>query len=78
MVRVPGFYTNQFVPLRGLFSAGPREADVIYALFMLLVLLTIIAAWHRHVLELPLFAITVVWVLVHLVGDMTTPLTLSF
>jgi hypothetical protein len=55
-----------------------READVIYAIFMLLVLLTLIAAWRRHQLELPLFAVTVLWVLIHLVGDMTTPLTLSF
>jgi uncharacterized membrane protein YjdF len=54
------------------------EADVIYANFMLLVLLTLVAAWRQHVLELPLFALTVLWVLIHLVGDMTTPLTLSF
>ncbi|MBV9238088.1 MAG: hypothetical protein JOZ94_19805 [Xanthobacteraceae bacterium] len=51
---------------------------MIYAIFMLLVLLTLVAAWRRHVLELPLFAVTVLWVLIHLVGDMTTPLTLSF
>jgi uncharacterized membrane protein YjdF len=51
---------------------------VIYAIFLLLVLLTLIAAWRRHQLELPLFAATVLWVLIHLVGDMTTPLTLSF
>ena len=29
-------------------------------------------------LELPLFLVTVAWVLVHLVLDMTDPLTLSF
>jgi hypothetical protein len=51
---------------------------MIYAMFMLLVLLTLIASWRQHALELALFAITVIWVLVHLVGDMTTPLTLSF
>ena len=51
---------------------------MIYAIFMLLVLLTLVAAWRRHVLELPLFAVTVLWVLIHLVSDMTTPLTLSF
>jgi hypothetical protein len=51
---------------------------MIYAIFMLLVLLTLLASWRRHVLEIPLFAVTVVWVLVHFVGDMTTPLTLSF
>ena len=49
-----------------------------YAIFMLLVLLTLFAAWRRHVPELPLFAVTVLWVLIHLVGDMTSPLTLSF
>jgi hypothetical protein len=51
---------------------------MIYAIFMLLVLLTLMAAWRRHVLELPLFVVTVLWVLIHLVGDMTSPLTLSF
>jgi hypothetical protein len=55
-----------------------EEATMIYGTFMLLVLLTLIAAWRKHVLELPLFAVTVLWVLIHLVGDMTTPLTLSF
>jgi uncharacterized membrane protein YjdF len=55
-----------------------NEASVIYAIFMLLVLATLIAAWRRHVLELPLFTVTVLWVLIHLVGDMTSPLTLSF
>lgn len=53
-------------------------ATMIYGTFMLLVLLTLIASWRQHVLELPLFAVTVLWVLIHLVGDMTTPLTLSF
>ena len=51
---------------------------MIYGIFMLLVMLTLLAAWRQHVLELPLFGITVLWVLIHLVGDMTTPLTLSF
>jgi hypothetical protein len=51
---------------------------MIYAIFMLLILLTLAAGWRRHKLELPLFVLTVVWILVHLVGDMTTPLTLSF
>jgi hypothetical protein len=57
---------------------GSDGATMIYAIFMLLMLLTLIAAWRRHVLELPLFAVTVLWVLIHLVGDMTSPLTLSF
>jgi len=51
---------------------------MVYAIFMLLVLLTLLAQWRRHALELPLFLITLAWVLVHLVGDMTSPLTLSF
>jgi hypothetical protein len=51
---------------------------MVYALFMILVLLTFGAIWRRHPLQLPLFAITVVWVLVHLLRDMTTPLSLSF
>ncbi len=51
---------------------------MIYAIFMLLVLLTLVATWREHALQLPLFALTVAWVLVHVVLDMTTPLTLSF
>jgi hypothetical protein len=51
---------------------------VVYALFMILVLLTFAAMWRRHVLVLPLYFATVLWVLVHVVRDMTTPLTLSF
>jgi hypothetical protein len=51
---------------------------MIYAIFMLLVLAIAAAAWRRPVLVLPLFVLAVVWVLVHLIGDMTTPLTLSF
>jgi hypothetical protein len=51
---------------------------MIYAIFMLLVLATLAASWRGHQLELPLFFLTVAWVFVHLVGDITTPLTLSF
>ena len=51
---------------------------MVYAIFMLLVLLTLAAVWRRHVLELPLFLVTLAWVLVHLLADMTNPLTLSF
>lgn len=51
---------------------------MVYAVFMLLVLLTLVASWRGHVLELPLFGATVSWVLAHLIADMTTPLTLSF
>jgi len=42
------------------------------------VLLTFAALWREHVLQLPLFLLTAVLVLLHLVADMTTPLTLSF
>jgi hypothetical protein len=68
-------------PLVGPWSSDPikgAEATMVYAIFMLLVLLTLAAAWRGHALELPLFLVTVAWVLVHLVLDMTTPLTLSF
>ena len=51
---------------------------MIYAVFMLLVMLLLVASRRRHVLELPLFCVTSLWVLAHLVADMTTPLTLSF
>jgi hypothetical protein len=51
---------------------------MVYALFMMLVLLTFAAMWRGHALQLPLFLLTVVLVLLHVVADMTTPLTLSF
>jgi hypothetical protein len=51
---------------------------MVYAIFMVLILLTIGAMWRQHALQMPLFLLTVVWVLVHVVRDMTTPLTLSF
>jgi len=51
---------------------------MVYAIFMLLTLATLAANWLRHPLQLPLFIVTVVWMAVHLVLDMTTPLTLSF
>lgn len=51
---------------------------MVYAIFMLLTLMTLVANWLRHPLQLPLFIVTVVWMAAHLVLDMTTPLTLSF
>jgi hypothetical protein len=51
---------------------------MVYALFMILVLLTLGAMWRGHVLQIPLFFLTVAVVLLHVVSDMTTPLTLSF
>jgi hypothetical protein len=55
-----------------------RERAMVYAIFMLLTLMALAANWLRHPLQLPLFIVTVVWMAVHLVLDMTTPLTLSF
>ena len=51
---------------------------MVYALFMVLVLLTFAAAWYKHPLQLPLFLLTIALVVLHLIGDMTTRLTLSF
>jgi hypothetical protein len=51
---------------------------MIYAFFMLLVLLTLFASFREHVLELPLFCLTVLWALAYLICDMTSPLTVSF
>jgi hypothetical protein len=51
---------------------------MVYALFMLLVLLTLGAMWRGNALALPLFFLTAAWILLHVVRDMTTPLTLSF
>jgi hypothetical protein len=51
---------------------------MVYALFMLLVLLTLGAMWREHPLQIPLFLLTIAWVLLHFVRDITTPLTLSF
>lgn len=51
---------------------------MIYAILMLLVLAILAACWLRQALELPLFIVTVVWMLVYLISDMTTPLSLSF
>jgi hypothetical protein len=51
---------------------------MIYAIFMLLVLAILFASWRGSTLELPLFVVTVAWVLVHLVLDMTAPLSLSY
>ncbi len=51
---------------------------MIYALFMILVLLTLGAMWRKHPLQLPFFLLTAAWILLHVVRDMTTPLTLSF
>jgi len=51
---------------------------MVYALFMALVLLTLAAIWRRHMLQLPLFLLTVAVVLLRVAADMTSPLTLSF
>jgi hypothetical protein len=51
---------------------------MIYAAFMLLILLTLVASLRKHVLEMPLFCITMLCALAYLIADMTSPLTLSF
>jgi hypothetical protein len=59
-------------------ARGTGIEPMIYGAFMLLVLLTLVASSHEHVLELPLFCITVLFSLAYLIADMTNPLTLSF
>ena len=54
------------------------EPPVIYALFMLVVLVVLGALWQRHWFALPLFLMTLAAASAFLVSDMTTPLTLSF
>jgi hypothetical protein len=52
---------------------------MIFAIFMVLVLLTLGASWHGEALLLvPIFVVTVAAVLAYLIYDMTTPLTLTF
>jgi len=51
---------------------------MVYALFMILVLLTFGALWRAHALGLFLFLLTLGFLLLHVVRDMTTSLTLSF
>ena len=36
---------------------------MVYAIFMLLVLATLAATWLRHALQLPLFIVTLAWML---------------
>ena len=55
---------------------------MVYAALMLLVLLTFAAIWRgdgrSRALAFGLLAAAAAFLLVHVVGDMTTPLTLSF
>jgi hypothetical protein len=52
---------------------------MVYALLMILVLLAFAAMWRGNgVSALALFLLTAAFLLVHVVADMTTPLTLSF
>jgi hypothetical protein len=52
---------------------------MVYALLMILVLLAFAAMWRGNgVSALALFVVTAAFLLVHVVADMTTPLTLSF
>ncbi|HEY6832892.1 MAG TPA: hypothetical protein VI251_10420 [Pseudolabrys sp.] len=51
---------------------------MVYALFMLAILIVLGAMWRRHRAAVPLLLVTLVLVVAFLVSDMTTPLTLSF
>ena len=51
---------------------------MVYALFMLAILIVLGAMWRGHRLTVPLFLVTLAAVGAFLVSDMTTPLTLSF
>ena len=64
------------------YSIIAENACMVYAVLMLLVLLTFAAIWRGDVrsraLAFGLLAATAAFLLVHVVRDMTTPLTLSF
>ncbi len=51
---------------------------MLYALFMLAVLVVLGTMWLGHRLTVPLFLLTLAVVAGFLISDMTTPLTLSF
>jgi hypothetical protein len=55
---------------------------MVYSVLMALVLLTFAVIWRgdlrSRAVAFGLFAATAAFLLVHVVGDMTTPLTLSF
>lgn len=51
---------------------------MLYALFMVAILVVLGTMWRGHRVAIPLFLITLATVAVFLVSDMTTALTLSF
>lgn len=51
---------------------------MIYALFMLAILIVLGTMWMGHRLTVPLFLLTLAAIAGFLISDMTTPLTLSF
>lgn len=51
---------------------------MVYALFMLAVLIVLGAMWFGHRLTVPLFLLTLAIIAGFLISDMTSPLTLSF
>lgn len=55
-----------------------KEAIVLYALFMLAILVVLGTMWLGHRMTVPLFLLTLAVVAGFLISDMTTPLTLSF
>lgn len=51
---------------------------MLYALFMLAILIVLGVMWFGHRLTVPLLLLTLAIVAGFLISDMTTPLTLSF
>lgn len=51
---------------------------MLYALFMLAVLVVLGTMWRGHRMTVPLFLLTLAIVAGFLISDMTTPLILSF
>ncbi len=51
---------------------------MLYALFMLAILIVLGTMWRGHRLTVPLFLVTLAMVAGFLISDMTSPLTLSF
>ncbi len=51
---------------------------MLYAVFMLAILIVLGLMWRGFRVSVPMFLVTLAAVAVYLVSDMTTPLTLSF
>jgi hypothetical protein len=51
---------------------------MIFAVFMLAILVTLFAMWRGHVSQMPMFLITGIAIVLFLLWDMDTALNLSF